>query len=86
MVTLSKQALPLLLLGISVPVTSAFTLSSSRVAVSRTSGTQRMVATTPADFGISSPPGMNQQDDNDNNGAMMDLNGIAFSVSLNFCM
>ena len=86
MVTFSKNALPLLIAGVSVTFSSAF-VPSTKVPLTRISNVGLGIATTPGELGISSPADMKQNNnngdnENDNrNGAMMDLEGIAFSVS-----
>lgn len=84
MVTFSKNALPLLIAGVSVTFSSAF-VPSTKVPLTRISNVGLGIATTPGELGISSPADMKQNNnngdnENDNrNGAMMDLEGIAFS-------
>ena len=84
MVIFNKYAYVLLSLGSGA---SAFTPVSNIISASqKVSLVQRMVATTPADLGIkNSGPSFNSDENDDDErsstGAMIDLTGIAFSVS-----
>ena len=88
MVTFNKHAFSTVLLASFMSSeTLAFTPVSNISTSKRTISVQRMVATTPADIGVgNNMPSFDQNSNTDNenkrNGAMMDLEGIAFSVSL----
>ncbi len=91
MTTFNKYAFSAVVLGYMMNSNaSAFTPVSNVKTSQRASSMQRMVATTPADIGVGgSIPSFNQNDNNDDEnkrtGAMIDLEGIAFSVSIHKC-
>lgn len=72
---------------LAVSVLVALTISSSdafapgSLKAARTNNALRMVATTPADLGIGTDVSNGEKDEN-GSGAMMDLTGITFSVSI----
>ncbi len=75
------------LIAATISTSEAFTPSSTRLPIRADVSSLRMVATTPADLGIGQSSGLgnggnNENDGNDQSGSMMDLTGIAFSVSL----
>lgn len=86
MVSFSRNTLSLFIAGVSATSSSAF-VPSTRVPPIKASDVGLKIATTPDDLGISSPSDVKQNNNNgDNgnnnrNGAMIDLEGIAFSVS-----
>lgn len=84
MVAYNRKALALLVSSVPLVSSFAFTPASSRVEIRRSNGVQRMIATTPSDLGISTPPDMDNGDEKkqQRTGAMIDLTGIAFSVSV----
>jgi len=81
MTNFHRLALSAIVGGVSLSSSMAF-VPATRGPVARIGNTERMIATTPGDIGILSPPGLDPNNDGDkekNTGAMMDLEGIAFS-------
>lgn len=88
MVAFSKKTLAIFLWSSSITSSSAF-VPAARVqsGVKNVASIRQMIATTPSDLGMNAPPELNQNNNGDNkekrNGAMIDLTGIAMSVSKN---
>ncbi len=86
MVAFSMKTLAIFLWSSSITSSSAF-VPAARVqtGVKNVASIQQMIATTPSDLGMNAPPELNQNQHNngDKKGAMIDLTGIAMSVSTN---
>jgi hypothetical protein len=92
MVSLSRNALAFVIGGLCASSSTAFAPTHGIQKVATRATLHHMIATTPSDLGVSTPPELNpnnndsNEGDNGRKGAMIDLTGIAFSVSqINVC-